>query len=111
MPTLPSILEFAKTHPTDYLGHGGGDYYARLVGLIIGYGLGSWQRTGDSSLPALPPEFNDFVKTTLNGRHQSPRYGAEEHWIDVILEEAGGDDAAFRLFYEMWESFNHVHAA
>jgi hypothetical protein len=79
--------------------------------LIIGYGLGSRQATGDSSLNALPPGFNDFVKTTLNGRHESPRYGADDNWIDVILKEAGGDDAAFQLFYEMWESFNHVQAA
>ena len=111
MSKLPSILEITKTYPSAYLGHGEGDYYARLVGFISGYSQGARQSAGDSSLHALPAGFNDFVKTTLNGRHQPPRYGADDHWIDMIRKEAGSDDAAFKLFYEMWESFNQVHAA
>jgi hypothetical protein len=49
MPPLASILEFTKANPTAYLGRGNGDYYARLVGFILGYGLGAKRAGGDST--------------------------------------------------------------
>jgi len=63
------------------------------------------------SREVMPQGFNEFVKSTLNSRHPSPVYGADDHWSDVILKEAGSDEAAFTLFYELWEQCNQVHAA
>jgi hypothetical protein len=100
-----------KTCPSAYLGQGGGDYYARLVGFIFGYGFGAKQAGGDSTFHALQVGFNDYVKTTLNGKHESPRYNADDHWTDVILSEAGNDSGAFKLFYELWETFAQTHTA
>jgi hypothetical protein len=108
--SLSSIIELTKANPTAYLGHTGHSY-ASLVGFITGYVFGVRYTVGDLSRQVVPAGFNDHVKNTLNSRHPSPRYGADDHWSDVILKEAGGDEAAFRLFYEMWESFMQVHAS
>ena len=105
MPTLASILEHTKIHPSAYLGRGNGDYYARLVGFILGYGFGAKQDGGDSTFQALQIGFNDYVKTTLNSKHEPPQYSGDDHWTDVILSEAGNDSGAFKLFYELWETF------
>ena len=111
MPPLVSILEMTKTCPSAYLAHGSGDCYARLVGFILGYGFGAKQAGGDSTFHALQTGFNDWVKTTLNEKHKSRRYSADDHWTDVILAEAGNDSGAFKLFYELWESFSQTHTA
>jgi hypothetical protein len=111
MATLTSILDFTKSNPTAYLGRGSGDYYARLTGFVIGYTYGARQISGDSSLHLMPDGFNDFVREALNSRHESPKYGTDDHWTEAILAEAGNDSAAFKLFYEIWESFSKTHAA
>jgi len=73
--------------------------------------LGAKQAGGDSTFGALQTGFNDWVKTTLNEKHQSRRYSADDHWADVILAEAGNDSDAFKLFYELWESFSQTQTA
>ena len=102
---LLEIIKMTKTHRTAYLGNTGHSY-ASLVGFITGYSFGVRYTIGDLSRRVLPDGFNEYVKNTLNGRHPSPTYGADAHWTDVILKEAGNDEAAFKLFYELWESFN-----
>jgi len=111
MPPLASILEFTKANPAAYLGRGNGDYYARLVGFILGYGFGAKRAGGDSTFHTLQVEFNDYVKATLNSKHGSPLYSAENHWTDAILSEAGNDPGAFKLFYELWETFAQTQVA
>ena len=100
-----------KTQPSAYLGHGGGDYYARLVGFILGYGFGAKQAGGDSTFHALQVGFNNYVKKTLNSKYESVRYSADDHWTDVILAEAGNDPGAFKLFYDLWETFAQTQTA
>jgi hypothetical protein len=51
------------------------------------------------------PGFNDYVQSALNGRHAPPQYTDNDHWIDIILDEAGSDQAAFNLFHELWAAF------
>jgi hypothetical protein len=109
--TFSSIIDFTRTHPYAYLGQPKGDCYARLVGFITGYAYGVREGAGDTSKTVMPEGFNDFVKGTLNSRHPSQPYGPEDHWSDVILREAGSDEAAFNLFYEMWEKCSQSRAA
>lgn len=92
--TFSSIIDFMKTCPYSYLGPSNGHYYARLVGFITGYVYAVRHTTGDMSREVMPQGFNDFVKSTLNSRYPSPIYGADDHWSDVILKEAGSDEAA-----------------
>ncbi len=107
--SLPAIIEFTKTDPTAYLGRTGHSY-ASLVGFINGYVFGVRYTVGDLSRQVLPSGFNDYVRNTLNNRHASSKYGADDHWTEVILQEAGSDEAAFSLFYELWDSFNQVRS-
>src|SRR5690242_20310372 len=104
--TFSSIINFTKTSPYAYLGPSKGHYYERLVGFITGYVYGVKEGAGDVSKKVMPEGFNDFVKSTLNSKHTPPPYGPDDHWSEVILREAGNDEAAFNLFYEMWEKCN-----
>jgi hypothetical protein len=103
-PSLLSILTITRNQPTAYLGCTENRYSA-LTGLIIGFAWGARYAVGDLAKEIFPRGFDAFVKSTLNKTHGESIYGSEDYWIDVILSEAGSQDAAFKLFFELLDDF------
>jgi len=101
---LLGIIQLTKSNPTAYLGRTG-SYYSGLAGFIVGFAQGAKDALGDSETRTFPTEFNDFVKYVLNQSPGGIKYGPSDHWIDIIITEAGTQEKAFDLFFELFESF------
>jgi len=103
--TLLELLQFIKQNQWPFLGDTR-DKYASLTGFIMGYTTGVRYSVGDLSREVFPKAFNDFVRAELNKQHGFVKYDEKQHWLDFLVSEAGDPNAAFDMFYRLWEQFS-----
>jgi hypothetical protein len=91
------LVEIIRKKPGFYM-HGGKSL-RQLQAIIIGYEMGA--RQGISS------DFRPF------NRWLAQKYGLPEPsgWCNMVISQAGSDEKAFDLFYELLDDFKRVSSS
>jgi hypothetical protein len=106
---LNELLGLIENQPSAYLGTSR-NTFSGLIGFISGYASGCKYAHHDPVSEPFPTEFNNFVKHAMNAKHGMGKYGAKDHWFDIIILEAQSEEQAFEMFYELWRKFGQQPA-